>query len=42
MTHGSARRARFEVLTSWAWNYATSDRTARLMVGTGDEYSDRR
>ena len=35
-------RNRFEVLTSWAWNYATSDRTARLMVGTGDESSDRR
>ncbi len=30
-------RNRFEVLTSWAWNYLTSDRTARLMVGTGNE-----
>jgi hypothetical protein len=29
-------RNRFEVLTSWAWNYVTSDRTARLMVGTDD------
>jgi NADH dehydrogenase len=35
-------RNRFEVLTSWAWNYLTSDRTARLMVGTGDESSNRR
>ncbi|MDQ3462846.1 MAG: NAD(P)/FAD-dependent oxidoreductase [Actinomycetota bacterium] len=34
-------RNRFEVLTSWAWNYLTSDRTARLMVGTGDEARDR-
>ena len=34
-------RNRFEVLTSWAWNYLTSDRTARLMVGTGDEGRDR-
>ena len=35
-------RNRFEVLTSWAWNYLTSDRTARLMVGTGDEPGDHR
>jgi NADH dehydrogenase len=35
-------RNRFEVLTSWAWNYVTSDRTARLMVGTGDDRPDRR
>jgi NADH dehydrogenase len=34
-------RNRFEVLTSWAWNYLTSDRTARLMVDTGDEGRDR-
>ncbi len=30
-------RNRFEVLTSWAWNYLTSDRTARLMVGLGED-----
>jgi len=30
-------RNRFEVLSSWAWNYLTADRTARLMVGTDDE-----
>ncbi len=34
-------RNRFEVLTSWAWNYLTSDRTARLMVVTDDETPDR-
>ncbi len=35
-------RSRFEVLTSWAWNYLTTDRTARLMVGAADEPSTRR
>lgn len=32
-------RNRFEVLSSWAWNYLTADRTARLMVGAHDEPS---
>ncbi|MGI9119593.1 MAG: NAD(P)/FAD-dependent oxidoreductase [Acidimicrobiales bacterium] len=30
-------RNRFEVLTQWAWNYATFDRSARLMVKVGDD-----
>lgn len=30
-------RNRFEVLTAWGWNYLTSDRTARLMIGSDDE-----
>lgn len=34
-------RNRFEVLSSWAWNYVTSDRTARLMIGTDDEHERR-
>ncbi len=31
-------RNRFEVLSSWAWNYVTSDRTARLMIGSDDDH----
>ena len=30
-------RNRFEVLTQWAWNYATFDRSARLMVKVDDD-----
>jgi NADH dehydrogenase len=30
-------RNRFEVLSSWAWNYVTTDRTARLMIGSDDD-----
>ena len=31
-------RNRFEVLSSWAWNYVTSDRTARLMIASDDDH----
>ncbi len=30
-------RNRFEVFTEWAWNYATFDRSARLMVKVDDQ-----
>ncbi len=31
-------RNRFDVLSSWAWNYLTTDRTARLMIGPDDRH----
>lgn len=35
-------RNRFEVLSSWAWNYVTTDRTARLMIGSDQQRADSR